>query len=357
MGKNKRKKNKKSIITVALILAVVLAAIGWLVYINATNYVATVKGEKITTNEFKFFLGSTKLEMENAANVDRNDENALKEFWNTKVEGIDAREHAKQKALDSAKEFKVQLMKAKEKGLKLDQGDIENVKSTLGSIKDAQTTNFGGVEEGEKDFKSVYGVSYKQYEKILKDLMLIYKYVEGELPGFDATEAEMEEYYKESPGSVDTVTVRRIMFATMNMDTFEEYTESEKKDIKAQAEDVLKKIKEGEDAEKLALELSDDTTVKDNKGLFKITTNTQSSLEGFKEWALEHQPGDADIIESIYGYFVVKVEDRTTYDEVKDKVKEAVQTKKYLERLENWTKESQYDVIKNERIFNKVNIK
>ncbi len=354
----KNKKNKKSIIIIASILVVLLAAIGGLYYINATNYVATIKGEKITTSEFKFFLGSTKTEMETSANVDRNSETALKEFWNTKVEGMDAREYAKQKALDSAKEFKVQLIKAKEKSLELDPGDLEDVKATLNDIKNGMSSNYGGAEAGEKEFKKTYGISYKQYERILKDLMLVYKYVEGELPTFDVVETEMEDYYKESPKSVDTVSVRRILFATMDLTSpdAKEFTEQEKKEKKAQAEDILKKIKAGEDAEKLAVDLSDDTTVKENKGLFKITSNTSSNVPGFQEWALDHKPGDAEILESPYGYFVVKVEERTNYDEVKDKVKEAVQTKKYLERLENWTKESQYDVIKNEGIYNKINI-
>ncbi len=354
----KNKKNKKSIIIIASILVVLLAAVGWLVYINATNYVATTKGEKITTDEFKFFLGSTKVELEGSANVDKNSETALKEFWNTVIEGMNAKDYAKQKALDSAKEFKVQLIRAKEKGLKLDQGDLEDVKATLSNIKSGMSSNYGGAEAGEKEFKKIYGVGYKQYEKILKDLMLVYKYVEGELPTFEITEAEMQDYYKESPNTVDTVTVRRILFATMDLTSPEgkEYTLEEKKDKKAQAEDILAKIKAGEDAEQFAIELSEDTTVKDNKGLFEITSNTSSNITGFQEWALDHKPGDADILESPYGYFVLKVEDRTTYDEVKDKVKEAVQTKKYLERLENWTKESQYDVIKNESIYIKINI-
>lgn len=355
----KKKVNKKKIIAIASVLVVLLAAVGWLYYINATNYVATIKGEKITTNEFNFFLGSTKVEMENSAGVDQKSETALKAFWDTKVEGMDAREYAKQKALDSAKEFKIQLIKAKEKGLELDKGDLEDLKSTFNGIKNNMSQAYGGEAGGEKEFKKTYNIGYDVYEKILKDLMLVYKYVEEELPTFDVTDAEMEEYYKESASTVDTVRVRRIMFATMDLTsaTGKEYTEQEKKDIKAKAEDVLAKVKAGEDAEKLALDLSDDTTVETNKGLFEVNSNTNSNISGFQEWALEHKIGDTGILESVYGYFVLKVEGRTTYDEVKDKVKEAVQTKKFLARLDGWEKESEFDVIKNDSIYNKINIK
>ncbi|WP_010246298.1 peptidylprolyl isomerase [Acetivibrio cellulolyticus] len=353
----KNKKNKKTIIIFASILVLLLAVAGWLYYVNSTNYVATIKGEKITTDEFNFFLGSTKTEMETNANVDKTSETALNEFWNTKVEGVPARDYAKQQALDSAKEFKIQYIKAKEKGLKLEEGDLKDVKSTLDNIKSGMSSNYGGDKLGEEEFKKTYNIGYDRYENILKDLMLVYKYVEGELPTFSVSETEMKDYYKKSASAVDTVSVRRIMFATVDLQTGKEFTEQEKKDKKAQADDVLEKIKAGGDAEKLAVDLSDDTTVKDNKGLFEVTSNSNTNIPGFQEWALEHKIGDTDILTTQYGYFVVKVEDRTTYDEVKDKVKEAVETQKYLERLENWKKESQYDVKKNDSIYNKINIK
>jgi len=353
----KKKTDKKKVIALVSVLVVLLGAIGWLLYINATNYVATVKGEKITTDEFNFFLGSTKIEMERNANVDRTSISALKAFWDTKIEGMDAREYAKQQALDSAKDYKIQLIKAKEKGLKLDKGELEDIKAILEQLKADMAANYGGDVKGEEEFKKQYNISYKKYEKILKNLRLIYKYVEEELPTFDVTEAEMEEYYKESPNTVDKVKVRRIMFATMDIKTGKEYTDEEKKEIKSKAKDVLERIKSGEDGEALALKYSDDPNVQDNKGLLEVSAQSSSSIPGFLEWALDHKPGDSELLESDLGYFVVKVEGRTTYDEVKDAVKEAVQTKKYLERLENWAKESEFDVIKNERIFNKINIK
>jgi len=352
----KQKVNKNKIIAVVSILVVLLGAIGWLYYINATNYVATIKGEKITTDEFNFFLGSTKLEMEGNANVDRESESALKAFWDTKIEGMDAREYAKQQALDSAKEYKIQLIKAMEKDMELDKGELEDTKATFNQIKN-QMESVHGEGKGEEEFKKTYNIGYEKYEKILKNLRLVYKYVEEELPTFDITEDEMKEYYGDKPNTVDKVQVRRIMFATMDLTTGEEYTDDEKEDIKKEADETLEKIKSGEDSEKLALELSDDTTVEENKGLFEITANTSSNIPGFQQWALLHKPGDVDILETEYGYFLVKVESRTTYDEVKDNVKEAVQTQKYLDRLEKWSKDPEFDVVKNESIYNKINIK
>jgi foldase protein PrsA len=357
---SKKNISKKKIIAIASAVVLLLGAGGWLYYINATNYVAKIKGEKITTDEFNFFLGSAKTEMQSKAKVDTKNETALKAFWNTTIGGEPARDYAKQEALDSAKEFKIQLMKAKEKGLKLDDGNLKDVKSTLDNIKKGMASKAGGDGSGEKEFKKTYNIGYDKYEKILKDLMLVYKYVEGELPTFEVTDAEMEKYYKEKADTVDTVTIRQILFAKMDLTSAEgkEYTEQEIKDKKAKAEDVLKKIKAGEDAEKLALTLSDDTTVKEKKGLIEINAKSSLNIEGLQEWALDHKPGDADILDTDYGYFVVKVEKRTTYDDVKDKVKEAVQTQKFLDRLNNeWKKDPQYDVVKNDSIYNKMNIK
>lgn len=356
---SKKNMSKKKIIAIVSTLVLILGACGWLYYINATNYVATIKGNKITTDEFNFFLGSAKIEMQSKAKVDTKNEAALKAFWDSTFVGEPARDYAKQEALSSAKEFKIQLIKAKEKGLKLDEGNLRDVKSTLDNIKSGMASNTGGDEAGEKKFKKTYNIGYDKYEKILKDLMLVYKYVEVELPTFEVKDAEMEKYYKEKAENVDTVTVRQILFAKMDLTSAEgkEYTEQEIKDKKAKADDVLKKIKAGEDAEKLALTLSDDTSVEEKKGLIEISAKSSLKIEGLKEWALDHKPGDADILDTVYGYFVVKVEKRTTYDDVKDKVKEAVQTQKFLDRLEEWKKDPQFDVVKNDSIYNKMNIK
>ncbi|HOQ00340.1 MAG TPA: peptidylprolyl isomerase [Acetivibrio clariflavus] len=354
---NKKKVDKKNVISIVSIIVVLLGVVGWICYINATNYVATIKGEKITVDEFKFFLGSTMVEMEQNANVDRTSESALKAFWDTKIEGMDAREYAKQQALNSAKEYKIQLIKAKEKGLKLSKNEIEETKAILNQIKQEMAANYGSDAKGEEAFRKDYNIGYDRYEKILRNLRLIYKYVEQELPTFDVTDTEMEEYYKESPNTVDKVKVRRIMFTTMNLNTQKEYTVQEKEEIKEKAKKVLERIKAGEDSEKLALEYSDDPSLQDNKGLFEVTAQTTSTIPGYVEWVLDHKPGDADLLESEVGYFVVKVESRTTYDEVKDAVKEAVQTKKYLERLEKWANDSEFNVIKNDNIYNKIYIK
>lgn len=356
---SKKNISKKKAIAIVSILVLILGVIGWIVYNALTGYVATIKGIKITTDEFNFFLGSAKVEMQSKAKVDTNNETALKAFWNTTFEGLPARDYAKQQALESAKEFKIQYIKAKEKGLKLDEGDIRNVKTTLNNIKSGMAEDAGGDEAGEKEFKKTYNIGYDKYEKILKDLMLVYKYVESELPNFEVTDAEMENYYKEKAKNVDTVTVRQILFAKMDLKSAEgkEYTEQEIKEKKAKAEDILKKVKAGEDAERLALTLSDDPSVEETKGILEINANSRLTIDGLQDWALEHKPGDAEILDTVYGYFVVKVEKRTTYDEVKDKVKEAVQTEKFLDRLEEWKKDPQYDVVKNDSIYNKMNIK
>lgn len=354
---SKKNISKKKVIAIVSILVLILGLIGWVVYSSLTGYVATIKGNKITTDEFNFFLGSAKTEMQSKAKVDTKNETALKAFWNTTFEGLPAREYAKQQALESAKEFKIQFMKAKEKGLKLDEGSLKNVRTTLDQIKGGMSENAGGDEAGEKEFKKTYNIGYDKYEKILKDLMLVYKYVEGELPTFEVKDSEMEDYYKEEAKNVDTVTVRQILFAKMDLTSGKEYTEQQIKDKKATAEDILKKVKAGEDAEKLALTLSDDPAVKESKGLIEISAKSNLTIEGLQEWALDHKPGDAEILDTVYGYFVVKVEKRTTYDEVKDKVKEAVQTQKFLDRLEEWKKDPQYDVVKNDSIYNKMNIK
>jgi len=363
---NMRKKidgKKKAVIAVIALLVVALTVGGVVWYSYATSYVATVAGEKITSNEYKYFLGSVKIQMENDAKLE--DEASKKAFWDSKVEGVDARELAKQRALDSCKEFKIQLLKAKERGLFLNDKDMQEIENSITTLLSQmeqfnQAAKNTGVKimSAEEMFKDTYGITIGQYKEILKDLRLVFKFVEDEQKKITVTDEELENRYKENKDIFDKLTIRQIIFYTINPMTDVSLSEEDKKKVYDKAKAALERVNKGEDMEALALELSEDSGVEGNKGLLDInyTKAGDPALVNLVKWAFGHKVGDTDIVETNYAYHVVKLEKRTEYKDVVQNVKNAILSEKYNYILKDWTEESQYDLKENEFALKRIKI-
>jgi peptidyl-prolyl cis-trans isomerase C len=103
--------------------------------------------------------------------------------------------------------------------------------------------------------------------------------------------------------------------------------EEEKKKAKAKAEEVLKRVKGGEDFSKLAAEVSDDTGTKDKGGDLDFFPRG-SMIPAFEEVAFSLKPGETSgVVETEYGYHIIKMEEKKEallepYEKIKDKVKE-----------------------------------
>ena len=108
---------------------------------------------------------------------------------------------------------------------------------------------------------------------------------------------------------------------TENEETGEmEYTEEEKAAAKTEADEYLKTWKEGAKTEESFIELvkahSDDTSASEG-GLFEDIHPNSSYVANFRNWATDpaRQTGDADVIETEYGYHVMYYvgDDELTY--------------------------------------------
>ncbi len=91
-------------------------------------------------------------------------------------------------------------------------------------------------------------------------------------------------------------------------------SEDEKKKARAKAEDLLKRVKAGEDFAKLATEFSDDPSAKIKGGDLGYFSRGRMVKE-FEEAAFSLKPGEvSDIVETQYGYHIIKVSDRKKED-------------------------------------------
>ena len=128
-------------------------------------------------------------------------------------------------------------------------------------------------------------------------------------------------------------------------DSGKELSDKKKAEAKAKAEEVLKKAKAGEDFAKLAKEYSDDTSNAESGGELGAFTYNQM-VEEFSKAAFALDKGEiSDIVETSYGYHIIKVTDKAvTYDAVKDDVKSALLSTQFSENIQKLVDDAKIDV-------------
>ena len=152
------------------------------------------------------------------------------------------------------------------------------------------------------------------------------------------SEDEMKKYYDENKDDfyTDTVTASHILIKTID-DNGKELSEAKKKEAKKKAEEVLAKVKAGEDFAELAKKYSEDSSASSGGELG--TFGRGKMVTEFENAAFAMKAGEiSDIVETEYGYHIIKVTERVdkqeTYDESKNQIKSILASEKYTEYVE-----------------------
>jgi peptidyl-prolyl cis-trans isomerase C len=139
------------------------------------------------------------------------------------------------------------------------------------------------------------------------------------------TEAKARSFYKDHLDAFKTpesIRARHILIKTDSS-----ASEEEKKKTKAKAEEILEKLKKGEDFAKQASEVSDDPGTKAKGGDLDFFSKG-TMIPAFEEAAFALKPGEmSGLVETEYGYHIIKVEEKKDavlepYEKIKDKVKD-----------------------------------
>ena len=122
------------------------------------------------------------------------------------------------------------------------------------------------------------------------------------------SEAKALSYYKEHSESFktpETIRARHILIKTDPS-----ASDEEKKKIKAKAEEILEKLKKGEDFAKLASEVSEDPGSKAKGGDLDFFPKG-TMIPAFEEAAFSLKPGEmSGLVETEYGYHIIKLEEK-----------------------------------------------
>ncbi|MCX7746271.1 MAG: peptidylprolyl isomerase [Clostridia bacterium] len=318
------------------------------------KYVATIGGEKVTPDEYKFFNSITKKEIEQKYGV--SDEAAIKKFWTDKVEGEDpvVRFKVKDTTLEKIQEYKMLLVKAKENKIEITKEEQKDIEEKLKQ----NIEKSGGQQKAEEEIKKDFGITLDTYKEIANNYTLVSKYIEAEKKTLEVKDEDIKKYYDDDKGGTRLefykADVRHILFLTQDEATKQPLPKEKADEKKKKADEIMAKAKAGENFADLAKKYSEDPGSKDKGGLYENVRKIGQYVPEFEDWSLNSKVGDIGIVQTSYGYHVMKLEkkEKIPYDELKETIKGVLLSEKMNEKIKEWKKDKKYEVIKNNDVLN-----
>lgn len=297
-SKSKKFKYGKSIIAMAVVGGLCLGlgftygkSVGRLLPATSRNYssnevIATVGDTELTGEQLRqkiepwFYInGKTKLSDEE----------------------IDAYEAS---MIDYMTTTEVLYLEGKEKGITVEEADVENEYSTLLASL-GQTYNIT-----EDDLINKCNIPKDVILKELEKELIAVQYIGEES---EVTEKEAENYYNKNKDEFLTVRASHILIQNTDAEG-NPVSDEQKKKNKEKAEDILKQAKEGVDFAQLAKEYSQDTSSA-NGGDLDFFSKGQM-VEPFEKAAFSLKNGEIypEVVETDYGYHIIKKTDEKYQD-------------------------------------------
>ena len=164
--------------------------------------------------------------------------------------------------------------------------------------------------------------------EMITNNFLAFQYLQKEvISKIKVTEKEAKAYYDKNPDlfkSPEQIKARHILIQVPK-----EAPDEEKKKLKEKADEVLKKVKAGEDFTKLAADFSDDPGTKSKGGELGFFSKG-SMVPAFEQAAFALKPGEvSELVETDFGFHVIKVDEKKEavsepFETIKEKVTKQV---------------------------------
>lgn len=248
-----------------------------------------------------------------------------KEFWETEIfTGMTLGAYAEDMTSKYLSQLAISLSKAKEEDIVLTEEDFKELNER---IKDE--FDFTGQNRKVEDvIKEAYDISISEYISMAQKFDLASKYALVQQKKLEPTESDLKQEYEKNLDSLEQATVVHVLFM------YENEEGRTREESKVLAEDILKRVKAGEDIKELAIEYSEDGGITTNEGEYTFSRR-DPLVEEFINWSFEAEVGDADIVETTYGYHVMKLMDKYTisFEEVKEDIKQNMQINSFTDML------------------------
>lgn len=356
-AKPKGKKKSKGII-IGVVAALVLIAAAVVLFIFkpwAGGYVASVDKQKITQQEYKVISRVNMQQFLASAGVDQN--TTIDTYdWNQQKNGEAIKEQIQKDTLNQLQENKIMIAKAEEVGIKLSKEDISSIDSTINQ-------QYGNEQAAKEAIESTYGVTLEEFKEFYKGLVLQHNYLTSEQANSKIVikDDEVKKYYEDNKELFDQATISHLVLSTVDSNGAP-LSEGKKTELKKQAENIVTQLKAGKDMKTLATE---NKLSADNIEMTFLNGELSSKyvvLADLEKWTFANKAGTIGIVDASYGYDIVRIDKIGTkaFDEVKEQIKTNLKYAKFTEefnkKLEGWKKDKQYEIVKNDKVLNKLNL-
>lgn len=264
---------------------------------DGSKVVATVNGEEITDYDVRYYICSEALAYASANSIS---EDQLGDYdWDQEIDGKKLSDTIREKAVADAIGEVITLQKGAANNITLDETTANQIDAQI----NARKASYG--EDGLALRARTMGVSsLKQYEKIYKKVMTL-----------QSVQQDMEEnadkYYPEDKSVLNDykqdgkASVKHILIKTDSPSSGDENADAQpQEDKKAKAQEILDRIKNGEDFDALMKEFNEDTGETEKGYTF---TEGQMQLPEFETAAFALNIDEiSDLVETTLGYHIIK---------------------------------------------------
>ena len=294
---------------------------------SASEVVATVNGEDVTMDEFKYFLIQEASQLM-AEHQDSETGEVADDFWSSDIDGKTASQTVLDKALDDVVEFHIYKIEAEKQGLELSEEDQANIDSQKQSMIDSY-----GEKMYEAQLKAA-GFSDETFQKLMTLSSYSQKLYEAftETLNEDEINTEAKDYFNEN-----YLKAKHILISTQNSETGEPLTGEELEAKTATLQEVQNQLASGADFDTLVQEYGEDPGMESSPEGYVFTEGEM--VQEFYDGAKALEVGAvSEPIETSYGYHIIKREALTDedYDTYAENVKSSLQSEKFIAKLDEY---------------------
>ncbi|HHT50532.1 MAG TPA: hypothetical protein GXZ78_03525 [Eubacteriaceae bacterium] len=253
-------------------------------------------------------------------------------------------ENIKNSVLDNLVQNEMLIYLAKQEEIPVDEEIVEN---QLIELKEFLISDLGGEEEYEKTLED-NNLTDTEFEEFLKRYFSMNQYIEGliEMVTKDVSvdEQEAKEFYDENQVQFDPSTAKAKHILV-------------NKENETLAKEISKRGKAGEDFDKLMEEFQGNENILEASDLGEF--NKAKMIKEFSDATFALEEGEvSDIVESFYGYHIIKLEEKDEkpvkqFDEVKEEITMQLELSKKQEEFSKYMQQKQEE-LKIEKYPNKL---
>jgi foldase protein PrsA len=319
---------------------------------DSLKIVGTVGEEKITAQELKFYLNMDKEQAESQAGLADKSVEEKKEYWK-KEESAAKKKELIDSTLSNLTELKILIIKAKKDNVKLEAEDLNTIDQSIEQL--IQSEGNGDKDAANKAMMEKYGVEIDDYRVMFEEYILAYnKYASGETTKIEISDSDIQKVFESNKEQYNKVTVKHVLVSTVDSATQAPLPEDKVAEKKLLADDVLKKAQAGEDFEALVKQYSEDPGSKDAGG--EYTFGKGEMVAEFEEWSFKAKEGEIGLVQTSYGFHIIKFISKATTlgDEDKAAIKQQLQSEQYKKKIADM--KAEYELIRDQKVIDSVEL-